>query len=77
MCRELCDNGRGGYTTCQNCGRIICFDVENGDDIVRAAAVTSSGDLYCDQHAAMYDREIEVIEADEYFPDFDPFGDDE
>ena len=63
MC-ELCNEE--GPTGCQNCGRLICFDIEKGDDVIRPAFVTSSGDLYCDECGREMEREEEkMMEEDD------------
>jgi len=51
MCLE-----RDGPESCQDCGCLICFDVETGDDILRPAYVTASGDLFCDRCGPEIDR---------------------
>lgn len=58
MC-DLCDENGGEYTSCQDCGRLICFDVEAADDIVRRAYFTQSGDLFCSHCGSQYDAEQE------------------
>ncbi|OGC94106.1 MAG: hypothetical protein A2W25_12035 [candidate division Zixibacteria bacterium RBG_16_53_22] len=63
MC-DMCDEFGRGRQSCQDCGKLICFDVRMGDDIIRPAYVTSSGDLFCDWCGAGYDRREEA-EADE------------
>lgn len=42
--------------SCPDCGVLICWDVKNGDDIVRPAYATMSGDMYCDQCGGAHDR---------------------
>jgi hypothetical protein len=55
MC-DLCDESETGeMQSCQDCGRLICFDVENGDDVCAPAYVTCSGDLYCDRYGTAHD----------------------
>ncbi len=50
MCKELCEIREDGeMSSCQDCGRLICFDIKTPDDICRPAYVTESGDVYCDQ----------------------------
>lgn len=72
MC-DMCDQSEdGGYASCQNCGTLICFDVKNGDDVLRPAVVTSSGDVYCDQCGRRHE-DAEDSEADEFG---DPFEED-
>lgn len=57
---------------CQDCGRLICFDVKQGDDILRPAYVTSSGDLYCDR-CGMKNDEDDDYDPEMDFGDFDPY----
>lgn len=58
MCKELCETSENGeMAACQDCGCLICFDVECGDDVIRPAYVTSSGDLFCDRCGSRMDRE--------------------
>lgn len=63
MC-QMCDENGGEYEACQDRGRLICFDVTNGDDVIRPAYVTESGDLFCDIHGRRYD-EAEEREREE------------
>ena len=70
MC-SLCDDG-GEY--CQDCGALICFDVKHGDDILRRAYVTSSGDLFCDRCGSRHDAEEE---EESYAMEYDGFEYDE
>jgi hypothetical protein len=50
---------------CQDCGCIIEWGLEGpGDDIVRRAYVTASGDLFCSRCGREYDEEEERL-ADE------------
>jgi len=67
----MCDENDGEMIGCQDCGRLICFDVETGDDIVRPAYVTASGDVFCDIHGSQYDEAEEQMIEDEacYFPE--------
>jgi len=68
MC-DMCDENGGDFESCQDCGKLICFDVEVGDDVLRPAYVTSSGDLFCDRCGSRYDAEEERMaeeEADYY-----------
>ena len=60
MC-ELCDGET--LTGCPDCGRIICHDIEKGDDIVAPMGVTSSGDRMCIYCARKYER-LEEEEAE-------------
>jgi len=52
--------------SCQDCGCLICFDVESGDDIIGPAYVTSSGDLYCRRCGSAHDRTEEEEEDGDY-----------
>jgi hypothetical protein len=57
MCKELCDQSEDGVMpSCQDCGRLICFDEVTGDDVIRPAYVTMSGDLFCDRCGRAQDR---------------------
>lgn len=56
MC-YLCENNGGEYQGCQDCGRLICFDIKQGDDVIAPAYVTESGDLFCDSCGREYDSE--------------------
>lgn len=67
MCRFCQESDTGA--SCEFCGRLVCFDVVNGDDILHPAAATSSGDLACVACA----REIASDEADEFDEDYDEF----
>lgn len=64
MC-YMCEENNGEMESCQECGIMICFDVEVEDDVIAPAGVTASGDLFCRRHAAQYDREEEE-QDDEY-----------
>jgi hypothetical protein len=70
MC-QLCDNNHGELDSCQDCGCLICFDIESGDDVIRPAYVTASGDLFCDLHGRRHDQaaEQEAEEEAGYYPD--------
>ena len=46
-------------TGCQDCGRMICKDMERGDDIISPPYVTASGDLFCFRCGPDYDRDDE------------------
>lgn len=66
MCKELCDEEGGA--SCPDCGRMICFDTKNGDDIMRPAYVTSSADVYCDRCGSAHDRaEEEEYDEEAYY----------
>lgn len=62
MC-ELCDNTPENepLPSCQDCGRLICYDTEQDDDICARAYVTASGDLYCRICGRRYDEEEESV----------------
>jgi hypothetical protein len=83
MC-ELCEENGGDYVSCPDCGCLICFDTEKiGDDVLRPAYVTYTGDLACSICGQRADRDFEE-EADDldfgFFEDVtgDPFdGSDE
>ena len=68
MC-ELCEELNGEPTSCQDCGCLICFDVEIGDDILRPAYVTASGDLYCDECGQKHDQEDERDDLGDIYPE--------
>lgn len=61
MC-ELCEEEG---MRCQQCGCLICFDIESGDDVIRRAYVTAAGDLFCDRCGREMDR-LEEQEEDYY-----------
>jgi uncharacterized protein YbaR (Trm112 family) len=64
---ELCDGDE--LTSCQDCGRTICFDNEPSNvDVVDQAYVTSSGDLFCRRCGTQYDIVDEEGYEDDYFP---------
>ena len=72
MC-ELCQANNDEMTSCQDCGRLICFDAEPDDvDVIDQAYVTASGDLFCRRCGSRYDEEEEDEWDDcevEYGPD--------
>ena len=73
MC-NLCDE-ESGMQSCQDCGRLICFDVKCADDICAPAYVTSSGDVYCRRCGTRADREEERLLEEESEPlEFDDAG---
>jgi hypothetical protein len=86
MCKELCESGYGEMQSCQDCGKLICFDIPAGcgDDVMQPAAVTSSGDLFCVRCAVAHDRaeeeefdepwEQEMAMEDIPIPEFDLGG---
>jgi hypothetical protein len=67
MCK-LCDESEE-MQSCPDCGKLICFDCNGGDDIIRPAYVTESADLYCDrcgrEHDAAEDEEMDPEEFDD------------
>jgi hypothetical protein len=66
MC-QLCEESEdGSMQSCQDCGILICFDVETADDVVAPAGVTGAGDLYCIRHASAHDA---AEEREEYSSD--------
>lgn len=66
MC-ELCDQNDGEYMSCQDCGRMICYDVTSSDfDVIDRAYVTASGDLFCARCGSRYDQAEEEAYDDEY-----------
>jgi hypothetical protein len=67
MC-QLCDNGE--MPTCNNCGKWVCCDCKNCDDIIRPAFVSSDGDLYCDRCGQRHERDLDD-EYDKYMDDMD------
>ena len=72
MC-QLCDKNDGEMQSCQNCGRLICFDNSpDSVDVTDRAYVTMSGDLFCTRCGRKYDQqEEEEQEADYYEPPYD------
>lgn len=63
MC-DLCEQNGGEYESCQDCGKLICFDEEpgTGGDVIDCAYVTASGDLFCTRCGSKYDRADETEE---------------
>jgi len=63
MC-ELCDED--GTDSCQDCGRMICYDAKPSNiDVIDQAYVTESGDLFCHHCGSAHDRrEKEEMEND-------------
>jgi len=58
-CEEIDENGDGGVY-CQDCGRMLCYDIKgDGDDIIGHPYVTASGDLFCTRCGSQYDRQEE------------------
>jgi hypothetical protein len=70
MCDICLKNGE--YAGCQHCGCLICFYCKSGDDVLRPAAVSSSGDVYCDRCCKQVEREVEEEyiddEGEKYLP---------
>lgn len=74
MC-YLCDESESGYASCQDCGRMICFDNESNDiDVVDRAYVTASGDLFCHRCGSQHDQREEDAIADDPYA-FDEYTD--
>ena len=68
----MCDESEDGLEqSCQDCGRLICFDTKAEDDICAPAGASASGDLYCLSCARGHD-EAEEEEYDEYAAFDDP-----
>jgi hypothetical protein len=51
--------------SCQDCGRLICFDQKTIDDVIAPAYITSAGDLFCSSCGSAYDRPT-IEEMDEW-----------
>lgn len=67
MC-DLCDKNDGEMQSCQDCGRLICFDESaNSVDVIDRAYVTASGDLFCTRCGSKYDQAEEEAEEEDYF----------
>jgi hypothetical protein len=73
----MCEENNGEPIGCQDCGVMICLDIEEGDDVLQPAGVTSSGDVYCLFHAMKNEEAAEEAweEFGDYF-EFDPLLDD-
>ena len=69
MC-DLCDDSGGEMESCQSCGCLICFD-DDGDDVIRPAYVTTSGDLFCSRCGRKHDQAEEEDEEDEEEDDYE------
>jgi hypothetical protein len=72
MCEKAEREGRG-QETCQDCGRLICFDTKSEDDASAPAFVTTSGDLFC-RSCGMKQEAAEMLGEDQagagdYYPD--------
>lgn len=65
MC-YLCEQSEDGVVSCQDCGRLICFDTEGIDDVCAPAYVTESGDLYCRPCGARIDEECRLYDEVEF-----------
>lgn len=77
MC-QLCDENDGEMESCQDCGRLICFD-ESSDsvDVIDRAYVTASGDLFCARCGRKHDGDEEdERESDYYEPPYDQYEED-
>ncbi len=72
MC-QLCDQNGGDMLSCQDCGRLICFDnAPDSADVADRAYVTASGDLFCTRCGRKYDQAEEDEREDDYYePPFD------
>lgn len=65
--RDMWDaESEDGVMYCQDCGRMISWDCKGGDDILRPAYVTASGDLFCDWCGSRYDEEEERQAEEEW-----------
>jgi len=75
MC-DLCEANDGEMESCQDCGRLICFDEKpNSVDVIDRAYVTASGDLFCARCGVKYDQAEEDEREDEFYePPFDIEG---
>jgi hypothetical protein len=63
---QLCDQNNGEMESCQDCGRLICFDSEpDSVDVLDCAYVTASGDLYCQRCGSKCDAAEEESEMEE------------
>lgn len=62
MC-DLCEKWAPDLPYCVDCGRLVCFDVEIGDDVLGRACVTEGGDLRCSVCGPRYDEVDELDEA--------------
>lgn len=73
MC-EWCEENGGEPISCQDCGKLLCWDIEGeGDDIMGRPYVTAAGDVFCVSCGQSVDR---AEEEDEY-SDLDDYGDEE
>ena len=69
MC-ALCDQKNGKLESCQDCGRLICFDETRSNVyVIDKAYVTASGDLFCFRCGKQHDEEEEAA-ADSWFDDY-------
>lgn len=74
MCK-LCDENGGECLSCQDCGRLICYDFEPDNiDVLDRAYVTASGDLYCARCGREYDMAEEEEFADDFMDDEYPYS---
>lgn len=73
MC-QLCENNNGEMQSCQDCGRLICFDEKpDSVDVIDRAYVTASGDLFCQRCGRKYDQAEEEdaeLESEFYDPEY-------
>jgi hypothetical protein len=61
MCQLCTENEHGNYEHCDDCGVLICFDADAGDDTLRPAYITNGADLLCDRCG----RAADAVEADD------------
>ena len=65
MC-EWCDENGGEPISCQDCGKLLCWDHKGiGDDIIGQPYVTNSGDVLCVECGSAWDRAEEEHYRDE------------
>jgi hypothetical protein len=80
MC-EWCEENGGEPASCQDCGRMICWDHESGtgDDVITRPYVTASGDVYCVRCGSRMDQEEDdaINEEGGYDPYFDNWYDED
>lgn len=55
MCKWCDENDE--MMGCQDCGRLLCWDVKGHDDIISSPYVSASGDVYCEVCGPEYDKE--------------------
>ena len=76
MC-QLCDANDGNLQSCQDCGRLICFDEKpDSVDVIDRAYVTESGDVFCRRCGRKYDAASEREREEEFYePPYDQYED--